>query len=422
MAQGHAWRRLRSSSIGFFACGLTACVVQMPDTPPAHAISGIVRNANGAVQGDITVILGGATQASTVTDANGRYIFEGLAPGKYTVTPSQGGYTCSPAEAAVTVGTADETVPDFSARLAARIWTVGGDAGGITILGWNGHAWSEVATGPAGVLNGIWGTSADDAWAVGLEIAGPIYDGIIMHWDGAAWSAASIGTSGTSMYRGWSASPDDVWNVGVDGFGGFVAHRQDAAWVKVSTGWAPNDAWGSGADDIWAVGYRAVQHWDGKSWTSVPVPAASDLRAVHGTAWNDVWAVGSEGTALHWNGGGWASVQTGTNATLRGVWGSTASDVWALGTCSLVPGTIRDCDSQAGSDAVIVHWDGRVWSRVASGTRAWLNAVWGRSARDVWSVGVSGTILHWNGLAWTGTSSGSRSADLRGIWGADRAP
>lgn len=417
MARKHFSAKLLSSSI-VVVLTLAACVMT-PDAP-TYGISGAVRGATGEGESGVTVLLRGAAQASTVTDADGKYAFSGLPAGNYTVTPAAGGYTYSPASADVTLGAASQVVPDFTARFTARIWAVGGTGVAITVLGWNGHAWSEVASGPPGVLNGIWGTSADDAWAVGLEVAGPSYDGIILHWNGSAWSTTSAGSAGTSLYRGWSASPDDVWSIGVDGTGGFILRRQAGSWLRVSSGWWPNAAWGSSATDIWAVGYQMVQHWDGTLWTAVPTATASDLIAVHGLTADDVWAVGSGGAALHWDGRTWSSVETGTNATLRGVWGRAADDVWAVGTCSLTPGTIRDCDPQSGNEALIVHWDGRAWRRVASGTRSWLNAVWGRSANDVWAVGVGGTILHWDGAAWTATPSGSRSADLRGVWGAER--
>jgi len=403
------------------ACALCGCVF-MPETPAvtgAYTISGAVRSPAGAAESGMTVLLSGAAQSSTVTDGEGKYSFSGLANGAYTVTPTQGGYTCSPARVNVTLNGASQVVSDFSATLTATIWAVGGSDSATTVLSWTGHAWSVVASGPPGVLNGIWGTSPNDAWAVGLEIVDPAYDGVVMHWNGSAWSTASAGTPGTSLYRGWSASPDDTWTVGVDGAGGFILRRDGGSWTRVSSGWWPNDAWGSSARDIWAVGYQAIRHWDGTAWLAVPFPGDSDLRAVHGIATNEIWAVGSGGTALRWNGVAWTRTETGTNATFRGVWGSASDDVWAVGTCSLVAGTTNICDAQS-SNATIVHWDGRGWSRFASGTAAWLNAVWGRSADDVWTVGTSGKILHWNGASWSAVPSGVTSADLRGVWGADK--
>jgi hypothetical protein len=47
----------------------------------------------------------------------------------------------------------------------------------------------------------------------------------------------------------------------------------------------------------------------------------------------------------------------------------------------------------------IVHWDGKTWTAVASGTTADLASVWGSGPDDVWSVGWDGTILRWDGKA-----------------------
>src|SRR5205814_738057 len=60
-------------------------------------------------------------------------------------------------------------------KIHRSVWAVGGTGNATIILVWNGHAWSRVASGPPGVLNGLWGTSAKDAWAVGLEVLGSTY-------------------------------------------------------------------------------------------------------------------------------------------------------------------------------------------------------------------------------------------------------
>jgi 6-phosphogluconolactonase (cycloisomerase 2 family) len=58
-----------------------------------HSISGIV---SGATQSGVTIVLSGDSTASTTTDANGNYRFDGLAGQTYTVTPSKEGYIFDP--------------------------------------------------------------------------------------------------------------------------------------------------------------------------------------------------------------------------------------------------------------------------------------------------------------------------------------
>jgi hypothetical protein len=81
----------------------------------AHAISGTV---GGATAADVTVSLTGAATAFTVTDGAGRYDFDGLTDGDYTVTPFKGGCTFAPVHAAVRVDGADVPGQDFAAACA----------------------------------------------------------------------------------------------------------------------------------------------------------------------------------------------------------------------------------------------------------------------------------------------------------------
>jgi hypothetical protein len=105
------------------------------------------------------------------------------------------------------------------------------------------------------------------------------------------------------------------------------------------------------ATDVWAVGaYGAstlIMHYDGTSWSVVPVPAVfkpqtPDLFGVAARAANDVWAVGSEYTQqgqrpiiLHWNGTAWSQATVSgpgvvTNV-LNGVAAVGPATVWAVG-------------------------------------------------------------------------------------------
>ena len=87
------------------------------------------------------------------------------------------------------------------------------------------------------------------------------------------------------------------------------------------------------------------------------------------------------------------------NADLRGLWGSAEDDIWAVGTAGTA-----------------LHWDGTRWSPVGEPATFSLNDVWGRSPSDVWAVGSGGTILHYDGAAWQPEFSGTLQA-LHGVWG-----
>jgi hypothetical protein len=89
----------------------------------AFSISGTV---SGVKVTGVTIKLAGARTATTTTDAAGRYAFQGLADGSYTVTPSYAGfsYAFDPESRAVTVSGAAVVGQDFTS--SAAICTVGG--------------------------------------------------------------------------------------------------------------------------------------------------------------------------------------------------------------------------------------------------------------------------------------------------------
>lgn len=95
-----------------------------------------------------------------------------------------------------------------------------------------------------------------------------------------------------------------------------------------------------------------------------------------------------------------ASPNPATNGdnSLFGVWGASASNMWAVG--------------QAGTAALILHYNGSTWKRVAApmvGISEGLNAISGNSPSSIWAVGMYITKSHvhrtltlrWNGSSWS---------------------
>ena len=99
----------------------------------------------------------------------------------------------------------------------------------------------------------------------------------MVHWDGTGWNAVPSVPIESHLNGIWGSGPDDVWAVGGE-------------WV----------------DDVTHL--VAIFHWDGTSWTQVldlkQAPAGTEeLLHVWGSGPSDVWAVGLSGTILHWDGG-----------------------------------------------------------------------------------------------------------------------
>lgn len=112
-------------------------------------------------------------------------------------------------------------------------------------------------------------------------------------------------------------------------------------------------------------------------------PTTLLLRAIWGSAPNDLFIVGEAGTILRYDGVRWYEMDSPTTVALRSVWGTGPTDVYA-----------------AGDEGVLLHFDGAAWTPVPSPTDRLLIQLWGAPGdADVFAVGVVTTILNGsNGL------------------------
>jgi hypothetical protein len=190
------------------------------------------------------------------------------------------------------------------------------------------------------------------------------------------------------------------------------------------------DVWAVGtSDDAQGVEHALTEHWNGASWTVVPVPgqgaAGSFLTGVRAASPTNIWAVGASGIGgsspqkktliLHWDGKRWSRQGTPVAGELSGVRAVSGSEVWAVG-LNFTSTAVRP---------VVLHRTGGTWRGVtipSVATNEELNGVAATSPADVWAVGASGTgidsrhrrgvpstsqpfIVHWNGRTWTHVTS-----------------
>ena len=158
---------------------------------------------------------------------------------------------------------------------------------------------------PSGMLV----TEGDELWLIGSTdtamVAHAKKSGVSYVWD---QSYSRAGQAFTSFNAIWGASANALFVIGgtTDNY-----HRSSLTDGGVVWGPVPNHAntslvaaWGSGKDDVYAVGYLgAIRHWDGVKWSVSQLavngfPIYENLSAVHGSSASDVWAVGT-GVALH---------------------------------------------------------------------------------------------------------------------------
>jgi hypothetical protein len=172
----------------------------------------------------------------------------------------------------------------------------------------DGTSWSRMTLpGDDYVLADVFGLSSDNVYAVGTTTHGPRSVGVIVHYDGFQWTwAADDNYPWQFSFSGiWANSPNDVFAVGhvadFDGsvfFGGAVFHYDGSSWSIMAI--LPTrtllDVWGTSGSDVFAVGYDAILHYDGKAWIKV---ADQGGHAVWGSSPTDVFVVGSGGIILH---------------------------------------------------------------------------------------------------------------------------
>jgi hypothetical protein len=155
-----------------------------------------------------------------------------------------------------------------------------------------------------------------------------------------------------------------------------------------------------GRNGGWAFdGFSKATAWErnGSTWTRVPFPSQNDEMVVAAAASSasNVWAFTQEfGTsrALRWNGQEWTAVRS-FSRSIGGAVVLSSSDVWVFGT-----------DQVPGANLGAWHYNGRTWTKVASGHG--LEGGSGRSASDIWAF-EGADVAHWNGSAWSRTSVAS---------------
>lgn len=233
--------------------------------------------------------------------------------------------------------------------------------------------------------------------------------GRLLHWDGRTWSAAQSPT--TLPIRSIAMlSPTDGWAVASDwvSSGGGPPpmipvpnpHTDVLRWD--GTAWGSQAAWSSnslmyGVDmpspsfGLMVGRFTKGARWNGSTWQGTAAPSMVDMYGVAAVSNNLAWAVGAkaigDSNILRWYGDAWDEVDSPRpEEKLFAVDALSASDVWAVG-----------------SNATIVHWDGRRWAAVdcAGCPSVYLRGVAMRRADDGWAVGDGGTLLHWDGTAWS---------------------
>lgn len=205
-------------------------------------------------------------------------------------------------------------------------YVVGGSPSAGVVMHSDGDDWTKLKVpGKPPLLNWVFGFKRNDVWMVGEK-------GTVLHFDGDDWLAHESPTE-EALWGIWGASPKQLWAVGGSGRPGAEAtllRYENDTWAKVELPKfrragvrALFKVWGSGKDNVFAVGQNGVVlQYDGVSWTELLVGASDDLIAVWGTGPEDVVAVGGRGNGIvsHYDGKKWSTNVLRGLPGINGVW------------------------------------------------------------------------------------------------------
>ena len=275
-----------------------------------------------------------------------------------------------------------------------------------------GPAWQVVLDGTALTrdLLSVWGTSAQDVYAVGGPLGNTGLEAIALHFDGASWRELPAGGA-DSFWWVYGSGPSDVWMVGEKGR---TTHWDGATFTELPrvTTATLYGVWAASKTDAWAVGGTpeggasapndVLLHWDGASWSPSPLPQmlGRTLFKIWGTSADDLYAVGEAGTIWHKKGASWIleSSPPLAHGTLFTVFGCSATEVYAVG----------------GRD--VLRSNGTAWSAVDVTLRNDVNGV-GCAAPGVVALDGSGALKQrLLGGTWTDDSADAPLVDLHGVW------
>jgi hypothetical protein len=314
---------------------------------------------------------------------------------------------------------------------------------------WNGSAWSQDAAPSTGystnTLAAVSASSTSDAWAVGYsEQSRGTFHPLGLHWNGTSWSvstALATALGGQLAVGVADISPAGAYAVGGhlgSAHTGLVAQWNGSTWTKLTVPLPDNNNMLSDLDaisadsasDVWITGTYLFEvnssdyseedyslHWNGSTWTIVPMPlnpgtnpdVGYAINALKANSPTDVWAVGDEynlttnssSTLIeHYNGTAWSIVTSpspGTGADLTGVTTSNASDdVWAVGDYTPAGSSV--------AQTLTLNWNGTTWNTVASpdgstGASVLLSVATTPGASIVQAVGFTGSSQAYNPLS-----------------------
>jgi hypothetical protein len=260
--------------------------------------------------------------------------------------------------------------------------------GTVVIRRWDGKAW-QVVTPPKAYIDSpldqgvaaVTATSGSNAWVLAARGTDGVAYTDALHLTGEKWAAPV--RLDAAIQAAVAPSPSQLWAFGEpswSGPSGYFAHFSGGTWTHGSFPFSGTATAAGSADDVWVggggngTGSLGIEHWNGRRWHATPLP---DL----GLPANDLL---------------WAGINGLADVGPRDVW----ADITANDTSGHRSGTI------------LLHWNGKVWSRVAfpyAGSA--VSPVSSDGHGGIWLATASGTGD--NAVAWFDHYAGGRWSRIK---------
>ncbi len=388
----------------------------------------------------------------------------GTSQGDLFVLVSPGGVRSAALQGWVPVGADGDAIEGRAlwASSSGDIWVI--DNSGIDFVHWNGAAWvREPSVGlPGRELYELWGSSAQDVFAVGNG-------GAVLHFDGKGWIEQPTPPSTGNLMAVWGVSSDEVYAAGERGS---LIRYDGGRWSTVETGTSETltGVWAASEREIWTVSATGVRRFDGVRWSPMlSLDAQAEGRSwIAGTGPSDVWVSGGrEGMVWRYDGARWTTMLVGDSFGPQPLWVDRAAaavgfefgsghgmirrwrgagpgpaladygaftDAWGLESgewiavgadetglgvavhgggstytfdesLDHVTGFAADRAHAAGSGGTIYAWDGKGWSVARPGDGAAIAHMWTSGSSDLYAAtpprGAPTRVLHHDGVRWT---------------------
>lgn len=221
----------------------------------------------------------------------------------------------------VATGTSNALHDLWGADCDAGVYAVGTNG---AILRFDGNSWQSMASGTIQRLHGVWGSDVDNVFAVGDL-------GTVVHWNGVAWRTLDVPSeiAEIDLLDVWGADENTIFIAGrqsslVRYERDLLSGEEDWTHMQLEQLYYPlYSIWGVDKCNVWAAGQRVMHYRCGENgapdtWEIVDLlrDPLVELMKVWGTAWNDIFVSGSEGTLLHFDGADWSQVRS---PTVRGI-------------------------------------------------------------------------------------------------------